>query len=601
MCGIVGYSGKRDAVGLLTSGLSKLEYRGYDSAGIAVCKADGTVEMVKSKGRLAILEEKLANKGLSGNAGIGHTRWATHGEPSDANSHPHRSGRVTLVHNGIIENYMQLKEELIAEGKVFLSDTDTEVVVALIDRFYEEDPIEAIYKTTAVIRGSYALGVMFDDIPNTIYAIRKDSPLVIGVGKDEVIIASDIPAFLSETRDYYLLDEGELAIVRDGTVSFCDATLAEHKKELLTASWDVEAAEKGGYPHFMLKEMHEQPKTLKDTVFPRIDEAGNILKNELKDTSYIKRIHIVGCGSAMHAGLLGKAFIEKYARVPVSVEIASEFRYANPVLGEGDVIVLISQSGETADSLAVIKLAKELNIPTVGIVNVVGSSIARAADTVIYTNAGPEIAVATTKAYTAQVSVLYLLGLRLAADRGTIGTADYNAIVEALKLLPEAAKKVLENEEHYKELAKEYFEARDMFFIGRGQDSALCCEGSLKLKEISYMHSEAYAAGELKHGTISLISEGVPVVAVATTEAMFEKTVSNIKEVTSRGADVIFVTQFDDVGGFYKDKIALPAIHEAIMPILAIIPLQLFAYYVSIERGCDVDKPRNLAKSVTVE
>lgn len=600
MCGIVGYSGKREAKEVLVSGLSKLEYRGYDSAGIAVSKASG-VETVKSKGRLLELTKKLEALDMSGNVGIGHTRWATHGEPSDANSHPHRSGRVTLVHNGIIENYMQLKEKLINKGKTFESDTDTEVVVALIDHYYSDDPIAAIYKAIGKLRGSYALAIIFDDIPDTVYAIRKDSPLVIGVGKEEIIIASDIPAFLSETRDYYLLDEGELAIVKNGAVRFTDEWLTERKKELLTASWDIEAAEKCGYPHFMLKEMHEQPKTLKDTIFPRIGENGEILKNELKDTSYIKRLHIVGCGSAMHAGLLGKAFIEKYARVPVSVEIASEFRYANPVLSEGDVIVLISQSGETADSLAVIKLAKELNIPTIGIVNVVGSSIARAADIVIYTNAGPEIAVATTKAYTAQVSVLYLLGLRLAADRKTISDSDYNDIVNALKVLPENAEKVLEKEEDYKRLASVYQNAKDMFFIGRGQDSALCCEGSLKLKEISYMHSEAYAAGELKHGTISLITDGVPVVAVATTEAMFEKTVSNIKEVTSRGADVVFVTQFDDAGGFYKDKIQLPAIHEAIMPILAIIPLQLFAYYVSIDRGCDVDKPRNLAKSVTVE
>ena len=601
MCGIVGYSGKRDAVKLLTAGLSKLEYRGYDSAGIAVCKKDGEIKLFKSKGRLSFLEEKLKKEELSSNVGIGHTRWATHGEPSDVNSHPHRSGRVTLVHNGIIENYMQLKEKLISKGKTFLSETDTEVIVALIDHYYVDNPIQAIYTAISKVKGSYALAVMFDDIPNTIYSIRKDSPLVIGVGKEEIIIASDIPAFLSETRDYYLLDEGELAIVKDGTVTFCDEWYAEHEKELLTASWDIEAAEKCGYPHFMLKEMHEQPKTLKDTVFPRISEDNIVLKNELEDTSFIKRIHIVGCGSAMHAGLLGKSFIEKYARVPVSVEIASEFRYASPVLSEGDVIVLISQSGETADSLAVIKLAKEMKIPTVAIVNVVGSSIARNADKVIYTNAGPEIAVATTKAYTAQVSVLYLLGLRLAYDRKTIEEARYNEIIDALHQLPAKVEEVLANEAEYQHLASIYHGAKDMFFIGRGQDSSLCCEGSLKLKEISYMHSEAYAAGELKHGTISLITEGVPVVAVATTEAMFEKTVSNIKEVTSRGADVVFVSQFDDIGGFYKEKIKLPALDEAIIPILGIIPLQLFAYYVSICRGCDVDKPRNLAKSVTVE
>ncbi len=601
MCGIVGYSGKRDAVKILLSGLSKLEYRGYDSAGIAVCGDSGAVEIRKSKGRLTELEKKLGDGVITGHVGIGHTRWATHGEPSDVNSHPHKSGMVTLVHNGIIENYVKLRDKLKTRGKSFVSDTDTEVVAALIDRYYIGDAVEAIFTAAAMLRGSYALAVMFDDRPGEVYAIRKDSPLVVGKGADEIIIASDIPAFLSETRDYYLLDENEIAVVKDGGVKFYDYVKGFHEKELMTATWDVEAAEKGGYPHFMLKEMHEQPATLRDTVYPRISESGKILENELKDTSFIKQIRIVGCGSAMHAGLLGKAFIEKYARVPVTVDIASEFRYSSPVFNEGDVIVLISQSGETADSLAVTKLAKEKGIKTIGIVNVVGSSIARAVDNVVYTNAGPEIAVATTKAYTAQVAVLYLLGLRLAKDRGTIDDARYGEIVAAMRAIPEKAAEVLTHEDEYKRLASIYQGAHDMFFIGRGQDSALCCEGSLKLKEISYMHSEAYAAGELKHGTISLITEGVPVVAVATTEAMLEKTVSNVKEVAARGAAVIFVSQLEAEGGFYKEKIVLPTLDEAVMPILAIIPMQLFAYYVAIARGCDVDKPRNLAKSVTVE
>ncbi|MBS7263465.1 MAG: glutamine--fructose-6-phosphate transaminase (isomerizing) [Eubacteriales bacterium] len=604
MCGIVGYSGKRSAADFLINGLKKLEYRGYDSAGIAV-NCGGKIVTVKAEGRMENLERKLAQAALpEAFCGIGHTRWATHGEPSDINSHPHSAGRVTLVHNGIIENYAKRKQHLEEKGRVFVSQTDTEVIAQLLDYYYADNPVEAIQKTLTKLRGSYALAILFSDRPDTIYAVRKDSPLVIGKGKDEICIASDIPAFLSVTKDYYLLEEGEIAIVRNGDVRFLDEWGNETVKQLNTATWNFEEAEKCGYKHFMLKEMHEEPKSLKNTIYPRIaDGIDHILEKELASTESIRRLYIVGCGSAMHAGLLGKSAIESLAHIPCSVEIASEFRYGTPLFADGDAVVLISQSGETADSLAVLKLAREKGVPVIAIVNVVGSSIARGADIVLYTNAGPEIAVATTKAYTAQVAVLYMMALRLGIDRKTVSRERAEQIFEALKQLPEKAEEVLANETEYQRMATTYRNSHDLFFIGRGQDWAICCEGSLKLKEISYMHSEAYAAGELKHGTISLIEEGVPVIAISTTAALREKTISNLKEVLARGAHVIYECPASAVPEqkFYHDIIVLPDIDESVMPILAIIPLQMIAYYTAVDRGSDVDKPRNLAKSVTVE
>lgn len=604
MCGIVGYIGNKDSAEILIEGLKKLEYRGYDSAGIAVFE-NNAIKVVKAKGRLADLEARLELDGCpAGNVGIGHTRWATHGEPSDVNSHPHGSGKVVIVHNGIIENYMPLKQHLEEHGRKFLSATDTEVAAHLIDYYYKGDPMEAIFKAASRIRGSYALGVMFADIPNKLFAIRKDSPLVIGLGKDENFIASDIPAILSRTRDYYLIDESELAVITETEVKIYNPDKEEIKKEIITATWDVEAAEKGGYPHFMIKEINEQPKALRDTINPRIANGINsVLAEELPTTKHIKRINIIACGSAMHTGLLGKIAIERLARIPVVVDVASEFRYRDPVLSEGDVVLIISQSGETADSLAALRLAKSRGIPTMAIVNVVGSSIAREADMVIYTWAGPEIAVATTKAYTAQAAVLYTLALRLAVDNKTISDQRANEILEALRAIPAGVEEILSNIEHYQHLASFNQNIHDLFFIGRGQDSAICCEGSLKLKEISYMHSEAYAAGELKHGTISLIYDGVPVVAIATEGALIEKTISNIKEVKARGASVIFVCKKGAVKNpdFCDHIIEIPEIDEFVIPILTIVPLQIFAYYTAIYKGCDVDKPRNLAKSVTVE
>ncbi len=608
MCGIVGYIGEKQASSILLEGLSKLEYRGYDSAGIAVFE-DNKVKVEKSVGRLSNLVDKLKNDGTPiGCVGIGHTRWATHGEPSDVNSHPHASGKVTLVHNGIIENYMQLKQSFIGMGREFLSSTDTEVAAHLIDMYYEEnaDPCDAIIRAVGRLRGSYALAVMFSDIPNKLFAIRKDSPLIVGLGEGENYIASDIPAILNHTRRYYLINEDELAVLERDSVSIFDFDMNDitDKKEVSVANWDIEAAEKAGYPHFMLKEIHEQPKTLADTIHPRLVGGWeNILRDEFPNTQEIKRLVIVACGSAMHTGLLGKYAIEKLARVQTDVFIASEFRYCDPILNEGDVVLLISQSGETADSLAALRLAKSRGIPVYAIVNVVGSSIAREADRVIYTWAGPEIAVATTKAYTAQVAVLYMMALRMALDRNTISEERAKAFAQGLSELPEKVREVLENEELYQRLASFNQNVHDMFFIGRGQDYALCCEGSLKLKEISYMHSEAYASGELKHGTISLITQGVPTLAAITEDALAEKTINNIKEVKARGAFVICLCKKGALEGadFYDEIIELPITDEMLMPIVGIVPLQTYAYYTAVCKGCDVDKPRNLAKSVTVE
>lgn len=608
MCGIVGYAGDRQAAGILVDGLEKLEYRGYDSAGIAVFE-NGHICVEKAKGRLSNLEEKLRRDGVPvGNVGIGHTRWATHGEPSDINSHPHTHGRVTLVHNGIIENYLSLKHSLEAMGNVFTSETDTEVIAHLIDYYYSGDPMDAIVRAVGRLEGSYALGVLFSDIPDRLFAVRKDSPLIVGVGSDGNFIASDVPAILAHTRKYYLIDQQELAVVSGAGVRIFDfgGNDITSEKTLMTADWDVEAAEKGGYAHFMLKEIHEQPDTLKRAILPHFAcGLEGILKEEIPDTSGIKRLVIVACGSAMNAGLLGKYAIEKLARVPVDVCIASEFRYADPILGEGDVVVVISQSGETADSLAALRLAKSRGVPVYAIVNVVGSSIAREADNTIYIWAGPEIAVATTKAFTSQVAVLYTLALRLAIDRKTISDERANSLAEAMKSLPDVVAKTLTDDRIalYQHLASLNRSKHDFFIIGRGQDYAAGCEGAMKIKEVSYLHCESYAAGELKHGTISLITEGVPCLAIATDRSLVEKTVSNIKEIKARGGQVVFLCTEGLAKGqdFYDYAIELPETDGLLMPIVAIVPVQTYAYYTAVYRGCDVDKPRNLAKSVTVE
>lgn len=608
MCGIVGYAGDRQAAGILVDGLEKLEYRGYDSAGIAIFE-NGHICVEKAKGRLSNLEEKLRRDGVPvGNVGIGHTRWATHGEPSDINSHPHTHGRVTLVHNGIIENYLSLKHSLEAMGNVFTSETDTEVIAHLIDYYYSGDPMDAIVRAVGRLEGSYALGVLFSDIPDRLFAVRKDSPLIVGVGSDGNFIASDVPAILAHTRKYYLIDQQELAVVSGAGVRIFDfgGNDITSEKTLMTADWDVEAAEKGGYAHFMLKEIHEQPDTLKRAILPHFAcGLEGILKEEIPDTSGIKRLVIVACGSAMNAGLLGKYAIEKLARVPVDVCIASEFRYADPILGEGDVVVVISQSGETADSLAALRLAKSRGVPVYAIVNVVGSSIAREADNTIYIWAGPEIAVATTKAFTSQVAVLYTLALRLAIDRKTISDERANSLAEAMKSLPDVVAKTLTDDRIalYQHLASLNRSKHDFFIIGRGQDYAAGCEGAMKIKEVSYLHCESYAAGELKHGTISLITEGVPCLAIATDRSLVEKTVSNIKEVKARGGQVVFLCTEGLAKGqdFYDYAIELPETDGLLMPIVAIVPVQTYAYYTAVYRGCDVDKPRNLAKSVTVE
>lgn len=609
MCGIVGYVGPRDCSEVLVDALSKLEYRGYDSAGIAVF-ADGEIETVKTKGKLDDLRNKLKEVGKpSGNIGIGHTRWATHGEPSDVNSHPHSGARVTIVHNGIIENYIELKEFLTAQGRTFLSETDTEVVAQLLDYRYNGDPVKTIDDCMADLKGSFALGIMFKDFPDRVFAVRRESPLIVGVSKGESFIASDVPAILKYTRDYYLLEHNEIATLTSDGVSFVDEYLQPIEKELKTADWDEEAAEKNGYPHFMIKEINEQPTAIKTTIMPRIREGlpnleeNGITKEKLRD---FKNITIVACGTAMHAGMVGKYVIEDLARVPVTVDIASEFRYRNPIISEGDLVIIISQSGETADSLAAMRLAKQKGATTLAIVNAKGSSIAREADMLIYTLAGPEISVASTKAYITQLSVMYLFAFELALAKETVGNAEIERLISALMKMPEAVKYVIDNcEEKCKYIATKLVAAESLLYIGRGLDYALSMEGSLKLKEVSYIHSESYAAGELKHGTISLIDEGMPVIAVATQTDIIPKTISNIVEVKSRGAKVILVCT-DACARELKEGIAdyvveIPHSDEMLMPITAVVPLQLLAYYTSVNRGIDPDKPKNLAKSVTVE
>lgn len=606
MCGIVGYVGDRDCAGVLVDALSKLEYRGYDSAGIAVVEK-GVIKVEKCKGRLANLVDKMAVDGKpQGHCGIGHTRWATHGEPSDINSHPHGNKRVSIVHNGIIENYKQIKDFLIEEGYSFVSETDTETVAKLLDYYYVDDPVDTIIKVLAEIKGSYALGIMFRDYPDTVFAVRKESPLIVGVGENENFLASDVPAIIKYTRDYYLLEANEIAVVKKDSVQIYDMHKEPVHKEINTADWDVDAAEKGGYEHFMLKEIHEQPAAVRDTVSPRIINGMPDLSQDGVDMQKLKdyrQIFIVACGTAMHAGMVGKYVIEKLARKPVIVDIASEFRYRDPIITKDDLMIVISQSGETADTMAVLRLAKEVGAATLAVVNVVGSSIAREADMVIYTHAGPEISVASTKAYMVQISVMYLLAFELAYANGTIDKERCMELTAQLGQMPDIIRETLELKDTCSFVASKLVNAESLLYIGRGLDYALSMEGSLKLKEISYIHSESYAAGELKHGTISLITEGMPVIAVATQKKLIEKTVSNIREVKARGAMVILICDNSiEVGEGVADYIIrLPQTDEQLMPMAAAAPLQLIAYYTSVLKGNDVDKPRNLAKSVTVE
>ena len=606
MCGIVGYVGKRSAQDVLLDGLEKLEYRGYDSAGVALA-LDGGIRVVKSKGRLTQLRQKLAAQALAQSfCGIGHTRWATHGEPSDVNSHPHSTPRVSIVHNGIIENYGILKERLIAKGYTFESETDTEVLVKLIDSCYTGDPLRALQEALAKVRGSYALAVLFRDRPDTIFAVKRESPLIVGWGEGENFVASDIPALLKYTRRYSVLEEGDMAVCTAEGIRFYNEFAEPVQRPVLTADWDMEAAEKGGYPHFMLKEINEQPTAITATVSPRVEDGMPDLRiPQLTDEVLrgIGTVHLVGCGTAMHAGMVGKAAIETLARVPAEVDIASEFRYRDPILNPNDLVIIISQSGETSDTLAALKLAKSRGVPVLAIVNVVGSSIARAADYVLYTYAGPEIAVASTKAYMVQLCVLYLFALRLAYARGRLSEAETRRYTAQLLRAPEIIKARLADCDQIKYLASRYMNTQSCFFIGRGFDYSLSLEGSLKLKEISYVHSDAYAAGELKHGTISLITDGVPVIALATQKQVYEKTISNAKETRSRGARVLLFTTKDVVvpEGVADAVIRLDEYEDILMPLQLIVPLQLFAYYMAVLRGCDVDKPRNLAKSVTVE
>lgn len=608
MCGIVGYVGDSQAAPILLNGLSKLEYRGYDSAGMAVFDGE-RIEVQKARGRLNVLSEQTHDGAtMPGTIGIGHTRWATHGEPNDVNAHPHlnTSGTIAVVHNGIIENYQALKDKLLKKGYTFKSETDTEVVAQLLDYYYEGNALEAIEKVIHRVTGSYALGILFADHPDTVYAVRKDCPLIVGKAEGASFIASDVPAILSYTRDVYYIDNEEIAVLTRSDVSFFSIDGDPITKELSHVDWDANAAEKGGYPHFMLKEMYEQPKAVRDTISPRIKE-GKIVIDELglsdEDIRSIERIHIIACGSAWHVGMTSRYVIEGLTRIPVDVDLASEFKYRNPILGKNDLVIIISQSGETADSLAALRLAKERGVKTLGIVNVVGSSISREADACMYTWAGPEIAVATTKAYSAQLSAMYLLTLKFGTVRGCISEEELKGYIRDLKTLPEQIEMLLNNRDRIQKIAARFISEKDVFFIGRGIDYCIGLEGSLKLKEISYNHSEAYAAGELKHGTISLVEKDTPFVAIATQPDLVPKTVSNIVEVRSRGAYVLAVTNEDntDIENVADYVIYIPRTNPWFANSLAIIPLQLFAYYVAVGKGCDVDKPRNLAKSVTVE
>ena len=612
MCGIVGFIGTHQAAPVLLDGLSKLEYRGYDSAGLAVRDGDAPVQIVKAKGRLKVLAEKTNNgEALKGTCGIGHTRWATHGEPSETNAHPHCSddGNVVGVHNGIIENYQELKDKLVRKGYTFYSSTDTEAAIKLIDYYYkkyEGTPVDAINHAMVRIRGSYALAVMFHDYPGEIYVARKDSPMILGVTDGECYVASDVPAILKYTRQVYYIGNMEMARLADGEVTFYNLDGDEISRELTEIEWDAEAAEKGGFEHFMMKEIHEQPKAVADTLSSvirdgRLDLSGvGLTEEEIRE---ISQIQIVACGSAYHVGAVAQYVMEDLAEIPVRIDVASEFRYRKPLLAPGSLVVVISQSGETADSLAALREAKQCGAKTLAIVNVVGSSIAREADNVFYTMAGPEIAVATTKAYSTQLIAVYCLALQFAFVRGKMDEKRYFSLLEELQTIPEKIEKILEDKERIQWFAAKNSMARDVFFIGRGIDYAVSLEGSLKLKEISYIHSEAYAAGELKHGTISLIENGTLVIGVLTQSRLYEKTLSNMAECRSRGAYLMGLTSYGkyDIEDAVNFAVYVPRTDEHFAASLAVIPLQLLGYYVSVARGLDVDKPRNLAKSVTVE
>jgi len=609
MCGIVGYTGSRQAVPVLLQGLYKLEYRGYDSAGVALQVGDA-LKVVKTRGRIAVLEEKLKEQGeIRSTCGIGHTRWATHGEPSDLNAHPHvsQNGRVALVHNGIIENYQELRQELRAAGYEIKTQTDSEVVAHIFQMCWNGDPVQSLLATTRHLRGSYALGVVSADSPDTLVCTRRDNPLIVGVGEGENMIASDIPAILALTKKYIVLGDGEVAKLTPAGVTVYNQLGDEVQKEISTVTWDVSAAEKGGYEHFMIKEIMEQPKAVRDTIAPRMKDGLPALASEgltpdvFKDVRFI---HITACGSALHAGLVGKSVIERLARIPVVAQVASEFRYGDPIIGPEDLCIVISQSGETADTLAALREAKKRGAKTLGVVNVLASSVAREADHVLYTWAGPEIAVATTKAYSAQLAAMYLIAILAAEGRGTLSGWTARTLCANVARLPEMITETLKCREQMQHLASLYYNHQSTFYIGRGIDYAAAMEASLKLKEISYVHSEAYAAGELKHGTISLIEPGTLVVALANEPRLFEKIISNVKSVKARGATVVLVTNNED---FQPDAeicdhlVRIPSCPAELSASLSIIPMQLLAYYVGVYRGCDIDKPRNLAKSVTVE
>ena len=608
MCGIVGFVGKKQASKVLVDGLSKLEYRGYDSAGVAVIQ-DGAIAVRKCKGRLANLAEKLEKDPVHGTIGIGHTRWATHGEPSDVNSHPHTSNNaeISVVHNGIIENYIKLREKLESKGYTFYSQTDTEVIPNLIDYYYEGDILAAVRKATTKMEGSYAIGVLCKDDPGKLIAVRKDSPLIVGLGEGEYFIASDIPAVLNHTRDVYLLNDNEFVEMTLDGVNLYNEDGEKIEKDVYHVTWDANAAEKGGYEDFMIKEIHEQPKAIKDTMTSRIMAGQDICLDKITLTKEqlenIDKIYIVACGTAYHAGIVGKMAIEKLARIPVEVDIASEFRYRDPIITDKTMIIVVSQSGETADTLAVLRDGKKKGARVLAITNVVGSSVSREADDVFYTWAGPEIAVASTKAYVTQLVAVYTVALYLADLKGTLSKDEIEEIKKAMLALPEKAEELLSNVDEIQKFASKAYGEKDMFFLGRGFDYAVSLEGSLKLKEISYIHSEAYAGGELKHGLIALIEDGTVVIATLTQEALLDKMISNIREVVTRGAKVLGIafegsTKVEQV---CDNVIYIPRTMELLAPILSVMPHQLLAYYIAKQKGCDVDKPRNLAKSVTVE
>ena len=608
MCGIVGYVGKKNAQEVILQGLEKLEYRGYDSAGIAIVE-DGVIKSEKFKGRLSVLSDFLESNPIKGSLGIGHTRWATHGAPSDENSHPHLNAdnTIAVVHNGIIENYVSLKEDLIAKGYKFKSQTDTEVIVHLLDSLYEGNLLEAVNKLTSIIRGAYAIGVVCSKSPNEMVAVRNESPLIVGLGQDENFIASDIPALLKYTRDVCILENGETVHLTPEKVTIYSPDKKEVKRDKFTVDWDVESASKGGYDHFMLKEIHEQPTAIKDTLLRRLDENGKIKLDDIKltkeDLEKISKVYIVACGTAYNAGLVGRYAIEKFAQIPVEPDIASEFRYREPFIDQNTLLIVISQSGETLDTLAAIREAKRKGARILSVTNVVGSSVARESNDVFYTWAGPEIAVASTKAYTTQMTALYMIALDLALTKGTITEEFYFDMIEKMKELPAKVEKILENYEDIKQVAKEIKDKHSAFYLGRGLDYQTAMEGALKLKEISYIHTEAFAAGELKHGTIALIEEGTPVIAIASQERLYEKMLSNIQEVKARGAYVIAIANENrkEIEAQADRVIYVPEVDDILAPVLTAVPTQLIAYYTSLIKGNDVDKPRNLAKSVTVE